>query len=71
MQMIEGTLSDVLKNWPAFNLPMPPRPKLCGRAKKFRPHKFFFKTILMWACFWHSLKDFKVGVTHPRGEIGS
>ena len=25
----------------------------------------------MWACFWHSLKDLKVGVVHPRCDIGS
>ena len=28
-------------------------------------------TFLMWACFWHSLRDLKVDVAHPHFEIGS
>ncbi len=34
------------------------------------PQNCVVETFLMWACFWHSLEDFKVGVAHPRGEIG-
>ncbi len=64
VQMIQGTLRDVLKKV-AGERPGDPT-KLCGQAKNCRPlHTIFFKTFLMCACFGHSLKDFKVGMpTH-------
>ena len=68
MQMIQGTLRVVLKKWLA-NGPATP-PQNCVVGQKIVAHALFSKTFLMWACFWHSLKDFKVGVAHPRGEIG-
>ncbi len=66
MQMVQDTLRDVLKKQLASFRPVDP-PKLCN----CRPRTFFFKTFWVWACFWHSLKDFKVGVAHPCGEIGT
>ncbi len=66
--MIQGTLRDVLKKkWPAND---PATQQNCVVGHKIAGHTIFFKTFLMWACFWHSLKDFKVSVAHPRGEIG-
>ncbi len=67
MQTIQGTLRDILEKVAGVRPGHPT--KLCGRAKNCLPHNFF-KTFLTWACFWHSLKDFKVGVAHPHGEIG-
>ncbi len=59
MQMIQGTLRDVLKKV-AGERPGDPT-KLCDWAKNCRPHKFF-QNFLDVGMFWHSLKDFKVGV---------
>ncbi len=68
MQMIQGTLRDILKKRLAFG---PVTPQNCVVGQKFATHAIVFKTFLMWACFYHSLKDLKVGVAHPRDEIGS
>ena len=56
------------KKWPAFSALTHQN---CVVGKKIATHATAFETFLMWACFWHSLKNFKVGVAHPRCEIGS
>ncbi len=66
MQMIQDILRDVRKKWPANGLPTP---QLCGWANNCHP-RYFFQNFLDVGVFWHSLKDFKVGVAHPRDEIG-
>ena len=56
------------KMWPAFGAPTPLN---CVVRQNIATHTTVFETFFMWACFWHSLKDFKVVVALPRCEIGS
>ncbi len=46
------------------------QPPNCVGWQKIVAQAHFFKTFFMWAWFWHSFKDIKVGVAHPRREIG-
>ncbi len=46
------------------------QPPNCVGGQKIVAQVHFFKTFFMWAWFWHSFKDIKVGVAHPRREIG-
>ena len=60
-------LRDVLKKVATFG---PLTHQNCVVGQKIATHATVFEIFLMWACFWHSLKDFKVGVAHPRCKIG-
>ncbi len=68
VQIIQNTLGDIVRKvasfWPAD------LPNLAAGQKHCCPHKFF-QNIFDVPCFWHSLKDFKVGAAHARGEIGN
>ncbi len=66
--MIQDTLRDVLKKWPANG---PATPQNCVVGQKIVAHAHFFQNFLDVGVVLSFLKDFKVGVAHPRGEIGS
>ncbi len=69
--MIQDTLRDVLKKSGRLLDRRPPPPKLFGRAKNCRPRNFYqnFLDVQLQAYFWHNLKNLKVGVAPPHGEI--
>ena len=63
---IQGILRDVLKKSGRLSARRPSQTVWSGK-KNCHP-RTIFKTFLMWACFWHSLK---MGVAHPSDKICS